>query len=269
MPAPGRRGNRLGVAIEEREQPIRLAGSEPYSAVQDPDFDHIACLDDRGLDRLARGAAVLESVGEQVADDLLDVGRLGLNGSELVGDVQDDLGVGPGLPFALDHVADEPMHQDRLARRVQSAPLGARQDEQVGDDPIESGGVGIDVGDEAADPRAPTNAVGASQQIDPDHDRRDRRPKLVREHAQECVALQVRIDGCGDVAEDHDVGTGRVVGYREVRDLEPAARADRRSDQEPPSILAVLRRVRWSARQVGQSGRRHGRAAGRPRCSRA
>ena len=88
---------------------------------------------------------VLRRVVEQVADDLLDVGRL----------AGDDRQV--GLEIGLDRdrrqlaslLRDDPLEEtarlDRLGLDLEPAALDATQDEQVLDEPMEALGLGSDV----------------------------------------------------------------------------------------------------------------------------
>ena len=100
----------------------------------------------------------------------------------------DDCGAEPDLPLALDDRRQDALEEDRLAADQFLAALDAGEHQQVLDQPVESFGLGRDVGDELARDRGIELLPAPEQDLAAAVDRGDRRSQLVRQDADERVA---------------------------------------------------------------------------------
>ena len=167
----------------------------------------------------------------------------------------------PERLLALDELLDDPIEQDRPDAAEVAAALDARHRDEVLDHPLEPLGLRGDADEELVARLRVEPRPAAEQQLRPAVDRGDRRPELVRQHAQEAIADLVRLVAPGDVGDHGDlerpaVELERAAGDlgREVRAVDPPAG---RLGAEDRALAGRGRRLVLVERdEVGRAGRR-------------
>ena len=173
------------------------------------------------------GAAIFRGIGQQVADDLLDIGRVGDDRRQAGRDVESERHARPALLLRLRRPRQQPLEEDRLPADVAGVLTEPIERDDVLDEPLQALGLLVDVAEDAALRLLVERRMLASEQLRPAEDGRHRRPELVRQDPDEGLADGFPAAGLGDVAQDHDrlLADGREAdadGDRVGRDLDPA-----------------------------------------------
>ena len=229
-------------AVEQVEHPVLVAVDEPGTAIPHRDRHLVLARPTPGVDRDRCPGAVLRRVGEEVAQDLLDVAVIARHGRQIAlhDEVDASLGI-PGGLLANDPVED-PLEEHRVVADQARAPIDVRDDDEVVDHPPEAIGLRAHVGGEGSDRRR----VALGRPVE-EHgcgvDRRDRGPQLVREHAHEGLPGLVRLALVVDIARDRDPARRRFGLVRDRRYLqahpamEPVGTSDANLDREGGSLV--------------------------------
>ena len=138
-----------------------------------------------GDDDAAVVRRVLRRVVEQVADDLLDVGRLAGDDRQVGLEIRLDRDRRQLASLLRDDPLEETARLDRLRLDLEPATLDATQDEQVLDEPVEALGLGSDVLEQRHPRRLVVGSTRAGQDLGESHDRRDRCPQLMADDVDE------------------------------------------------------------------------------------
>src|SRR4051812_1132554 len=133
-------------AIEQAEELIDLGRRDARATVQDAHLHLVACSASDDVDA-GIGAAVFGRVGQQVAQDLLDVGPLPGYRRQVARDIDVDLHLRPACQLGMDERLDQVLQQQRLPFD-RDPRLHAAQRQQVLDDPVEAVRFGLDVRDD-------------------------------------------------------------------------------------------------------------------------
>ncbi len=173
------------------------------------------------------GAAVLGGVGQEVADDLLDVGRVRRDGREPRHDVEGERDARPATLLRFDDARHQALEEHRLeAHLTRPLPETVERD-HVLDQPLEPFGLGVDVLEDPALRLVVERRSLAGQELGATEDGRHRRPQLVRQDADERLADRLAATRLGHVAHHHDgLVAARGVPQRVIdrvrRDLDPS-----------------------------------------------
>jgi hypothetical protein len=182
-PTDGRGGRQL-------EGSVQLVPSETRSAVEHGDRDPPGIgvgsnVDDERPVGLRLG--VPDRAHDQVAARLLDVGRVTMDGRHVGLALTLDRDGPEPIDDLPDRAVDRTLDKDRLVERIEDPTLEPRQHQQVLDQVIEPCSLSADIagqrlggGSGEAGPAGEDRRAGV--------DRRDRRPQLMRQHLEECLA---------------------------------------------------------------------------------
>ena len=149
-------------------------------------------------------AAVLGGVREQVADDLLDVGRVGDRRRHARRDVELERHARPADLLGADDDGQEPLDEDRLGADLALVLAEAGHRDDVLDEAMEPLRLDDDVGEDLLARLRRQLVVLPGEDLGAGEDRRHRRPQLVRQDADERVPDRLALAVRGDVAEHDD-----------------------------------------------------------------
>src|SRR4029079_19277495 len=199
----GRRRGRSARPVEELEDPLGLVAWEARAVVVDPEDDLVVGRFDVDGDGRAH-TAVLRRVREEVANDLLDVGGIRDRGGEAGAQVQVERHARPAGALGADYGRQDPLDEHRLGADVALVLAEAGHRDDVLDEAVEALRFYDGVGEDLAARLLGQLFALAGEDFRAGEDRRDRRPELVREHADERVPDQLLAAGDRDVAEHDD-----------------------------------------------------------------
>jgi hypothetical protein len=190
-------------------------------------------------------AAVLGRVREEIADDLLDIGRIGRDGREAGRQGEHERNPWPAILLGRDDARQDALQEDRLRADVAALLLEAGHRHDVLDEAVEPFGFDDHVAEDLG-PCLGRQLGRPREDLGPGIDRRHRRSQLVRQDADERVADRLPPARLGDVAQHDDRLVPEVrleVGPDGPRrDLDPALIAAARPQLRRPTGLAEDRR---------------------------
>ena len=150
---------------------------------------------------------------------------------------------GPQRSLPLHDQRQDALQQDRLVAGQVLAAFHAGKDQQVLDEPVEPLRLGGDVRDELLTGCRLEAVATIEEDLAAAIDRRHRRPKLVRQHADEGVAQPFGLESLRDVGQDRD----RIGGAAEIERAHGVV--DREGRAVPAARLGELDALRRPGRR--------------------